>query len=105
MPEQRPPDGALVVLPFLDGPRTVVVVAGDADMTSAARLQEQLIRTLGHGTRALVVDLSDLGVCDLQGAGALSTAVQVAQACGVAVSLRGEPPDVAQLLRTAAHRP
>jgi anti-anti-sigma regulatory factor len=51
------------------------------------------------------VDLSDLGVCDLQGAGALSTAVQVAQACGVAVSLRGEPPDVAQLLRTAAHRP
>ena len=105
MPEQRAPYDALVVLPFADGPRTVVVVAGDVDGGSAARLRDQLLRTIGFGTRSLVVDLNDLGVCDPQGTEALTAAVQVAQARGVAVRLRGEPPDVAQRLRTAGSRP
>lgn len=102
MTAQTVPNGALIVLPFLDGPRTVVVVAGDADGLTASRLQEQLIGTLAFGTRSLVVDLTDLAVCDLQGAGALSAAVQVAEARGVAVSLRGQSPQVAQALRSYA---
>lgn len=104
MTAQSSPHGGLIVLPLLDGPRTVVVIAGDADVATASRLQEQLIGTLAFGTRSLVVDLTDLAGCDLQGASALSTAVQAAEARGVAVSLRGESPHVAQVLRTYAHR-
>lgn len=105
MPAPSRPHGALVVLPFLDGPRTVVVVAGEADGATALQLREQLIGTLACGTRSLVVDLSDLAGCDPQGVHALTTAVQVAEARGVAVSLRGQSPQVAQLLQTHAHLP
>jgi anti-anti-sigma factor len=79
------------------------VVAGDADVATARELREQLLRTIVCGTRSLVVDLTDLDVVDLQGVEALSTAVQVAEARGVAVSLRGQSPQVAQLLRSLAH--
>ena len=103
-PQERPPQGVLIVLPFLDGPRTVVVVAGKADGATASSLQEQLIRTVGSGTRSLVVDLTDLAFCDPQGVDALSTAVRVAEDRGVAVSLRGQSPQVAQMLRTGARR-
>ena len=99
-----PPQG-VVVLPFPDGPRTVVVVAGEADVATASRLQEQLIRTVGCGTRSLVVDLTDLAFCDPQGVDALSSAVQVAEDRGVAVSLRGQSPHVAQMLRAGSDRP
>lgn len=104
MTEQCPPPGVLLVLPFLDGPRTVVVVAGEADQATAARLQEQLIDTVGCGTRSLVVDLTDLASCDLQGVDALTRAVRVAEARGVSVTLRGQSSHVAQMLRTYAHR-
>ncbi len=103
MTEQCPPHGALIVLPFLDGPRTVVVVAGEADSATAARLREQLIGTVGCGTRSLVVDLTDLASCDGQGVDALNSAVQVAEARGISVSLRGQSPCVARMLQT--HRP
>lgn len=99
------PNGALVVLPFLDGPRTVVVVAGEADVATAPKLREQLIGTLAYGTRSLVVDLSDLAGCDPQGLAALTAALDVAEARGVAVSLRGQSPQVTQLLQGYAHRP
>ena len=104
MAEQRRPQGGLIVLPFLDGPRTVVVIAGEADLATAASLQEQPISTVGCGTRSLVVDLTDLAACDPQGVDALDRAVQVAQARGVSVTLRGQSPQVAQMLRTHAHR-
>jgi anti-anti-sigma regulatory factor len=94
----------LVVMPFLDGPRTVVVVAGDAGTATAARLREQLIGALAFGTRSLVVDLTDLAGCDRHGADALSEAVRFAEARGTAVSLRGQSPHVAQLLGTQDHR-
>lgn len=89
---------ALVVLPFLDGRRTVVVLAGRADTASAARLHEQLIRSVSGTTRSLVVDLTDLTVGDPQGVDALHDAVQQAQGRGVAVSLRGQSPHLEQLL-------
>lgn len=104
MPERCPPPGVLLVLPFLDGPRTVVVVAGQADQATAARLHEELIDTVSCGTRSLVVDLTDLASCDPQGADALTRAVQVAEARGVAVTLRGQSAQVAQMLRTYPHR-
>lgn len=93
-----PSPRALVVLPFLDGRRTVVVLAGRADTASAARLHEQLIRSVGGTTRSLVVDLSDLTVGDPEGVDALHGAVQEAQGRGVAVSLRGQSPHLEQLL-------
>ena len=104
MSEQCPPQGRLIVLPFLDGPRTVVVVAGEVGLATAARLREQLIDTVCYGTRSLVVDLSDLASCDPQGADALDQAMQVAEARGVSVSLRGQSSQVAQMLQTYAHR-
>lgn len=104
MTEQCTPQGELIVLPFLDGPRTVVVVAGEVDVATAAGLQEQLIRTVRDGTRSLVLDLTDLASCDPQGAQALDQAVHVAEARGISVSLRGQSSQVAQMLRTGAPR-
>ena len=104
MTETRPPQSGLIVFPFPDGPRTVVVVAGESGPSTAASLREQLIGSLGCGTRSLVLDLTDLAVCDPQGVAALSGAVEVAEARGVSVSLRGQSPQVSQLLQTYDHR-
>ena len=95
--------GALVVLPFLDGRRTVVVLAGHADGATAARLHDQLIRSVAWTTRSLVVDLTDLTVGDAQGVEALHGAVREAEGRGVAVSLRGQSPDLRQQLGSHGH--
>ena len=105
MAERAVPHGDLVVMPFLDGSRAVVVVAGEADVATAPRLQDQVIRSLGCRARSLLLDLSDLASYDQHGVDALSRAVQAAEARGVAVSIRGQSAQLARMLPTYAHRP
>lgn len=105
MAEQAPVHGGLVVMPSLDGSRAVVVVAGDADLATAPRLQDQVIRSFGYRARSLVLDLTDLAFCDQDGVDALGRAVQVAEERGVAVSMRGQSPHVALMLRTYTQQP
>ena len=104
-PEDGLRQGALVVMPFLDGSRAVVVLAGEADRATASRLQDQVIGSLGSRARSLLLDLSDLALCDQHGVDALSRAVRAAEERGVSVSLRGQSPQVSRLLRTSSHRP
>lgn len=105
MAEQGSACCGLVVLPFLDGRRAVVVVAGEADRATASRLRDQVIGSLGCRARSLVLDLTDLAVRDTEGSAALRGAVAAAQERGVAVSVRGPSPDVARVLPTCpSHR-
>lgn len=87
-PSPGSPPGRLLVLPFYDGPRVVVVLAGEADVSNAARLRDRLLGCVTHGPRSLDVDASDLTFCDLQGLDALTDALDVAERSGVAVSVR-----------------
>ena len=105
MTEQSPTRDGLVVMPFADGRRTVVVVAGEAAVSTAPRLHDQVVGSLAYRARSLVLDLTDLGFCDLHGVDALRAAVQEAEARGVSVSLRGPSPQVAQMLRTYGRHP
>lgn len=99
------PDGCgIVVMPFPDGARTIVVIAGEADVSTASSLQHGVIGTLAYGGRHLVLDLTDLDFCDLHGVDALSAAMSEAEGRGMAVSMRGQSPQVARLLRTYAGR-
>ena len=104
MAEDRVPPGDLVVMHFLDGSRAVVVVAGDADLATSSRLQAQVIGSLGCRARSLLLDLSDLARCDQHGLDALSRAVRAAEERGVAVSLRGQSPQLSQMLETSPLR-
>lgn len=101
----QPGRAGLVVMPFPDGRRTVVVVAGDADLSTALSLHDQVIGSLGYGARSLLLDLSDLDVCDLHGVDALSAAMRQAEARGITVSLRGQSPRLVELLQAHPHRP
>lgn len=90
-PPPAGPPGRLLVLPFFDGPRVVVVLAGEADLSNAARLRDRLLACVSHGPRSLVVDARDLTFCDLHGLDALSEAMAVAERSGVSVTVRPSP--------------
>jgi anti-anti-sigma factor len=63
---------------------TVLVVAGELDLASAAALEDELEKAIGDGTRAgtVVVDLRQLEFIDSTGLSALVKAHQRAQESG-----------------------
>ena len=79
----------LSVSPCSAGPSLVVVIGGEADWMTADRLREGLIGALAYGPRSVVLDLTDLVFCDLQGLRALVAGVETAERAGVAVTLHG----------------
>lgn len=70
-----------------DGDHVVVVVSGEADMSTAALLRAELLGALTHGPRCLVLDAVDLTFCDLHGLDALTDAVHQAEVEGVVMTL------------------
>lgn len=82
------PAGPLLVLPFPDGERVVVLLSGEADLSTAAVLREELERSLAFRAPSLVIDARELTFCDLSGLDALHDAVDVAEQSGVTVTLR-----------------
>jgi anti-anti-sigma regulatory factor len=97
-PSSRAPQGRLLVLPIRDGTRLVVVLAGEADLSTEDLLRAQLVGSLHSRLRSLVIDATDLTFCDLRGLDALRDAVRVAECAGVAVTIRPS----AQLARLTA---
>ena len=93
---ERRSSAELSVSPCSSGPGLVVVIGGEADWMTAGRLREDLAAALAYGPRSLVLDLTDLAFCNLQGMRALVAAVEAAEAVGVDVTLHGMSP---QLLR------
>jgi hypothetical protein len=87
------PDGdetqRLRVFPFPPGPQVVLVVTGEADISNARTLRDQLIEASVSGSPPLVVDLVDLEFCDLNGLDAMREAAAIAETAGVGMTFRG----------------
>jgi anti-anti-sigma regulatory factor len=91
--EPSDPDGdetlQLRVFPFPDGSQVVLVVTGEADISNARALRDQLIEASVSGSPPLVVDLVDLQFCDLNGLDAMREAAAIAETAGVGMTFRG----------------
>jgi hypothetical protein len=91
--ETSGPDGdetqRLRVFPFPAGPQVVLVVTGEADISNARALRDQLIEASVSGSPPLVVDLVDLEFCDLNGLDAMREAAAIAETAGVGMTFRG----------------
>jgi hypothetical protein len=79
----------LRVFPFPVGRQTVMVVTGEADVSNARALRDQLIEATVSGSPPLVVDLVDLEFCDLFGLDAMREAAAIAETAGVGMTFRG----------------
>jgi anti-anti-sigma factor len=80
---------ALRVFPFEAGQQTVMAVSGEADISNARALRDQLIEATADGSGPLVVDVVDLEFCDLFGLDAMREAAAIAQTSGVGMTFRG----------------
>jgi anti-anti-sigma regulatory factor len=80
---------ALRVFPLEAGQQTVMVVSGEADISNARALRDQLIEASVSGSPLLVVDVVDLGFCDLFGLDAMREAAAIAETAGVGMTFRG----------------
>jgi hypothetical protein len=91
--EPADPDGdetlRLRVFPFPAGSQVVLVVTGEADISNARALRDQLIEASVSGSPPLVVDLVDLEFCDLNGLDAMREAAAIAETAGVGMTFRG----------------
>jgi anti-anti-sigma regulatory factor len=79
----------LRVFPISAGPQTVMVVTGEADISNARALRDQLIEASVSGSPPLVVDVVDLEFCDLFGLDAMREAAAIAETAGVGMTFRG----------------
>ena len=94
---ERRSSAELSVSPCSAGPRLVVVIGGEADWVTADQLREGLTAALAYGPRSMVLDLTDLVFCDVQGLRALMAAVGTAEGVGVEVTLHGMSPQLTLL--------
>jgi anti-anti-sigma factor len=82
------------------GPRTTVItVCGEIDLSSCARLREQLLASVEHGTT--VLDLAGVGFCDSAGLRVLVEADRAARAGGAVFRLAAVPQAVARVIELA----
>jgi anti-anti-sigma regulatory factor len=79
----------LRVFPFAAGRQSVMVVAGEVDISNAGTLRERLVAASVSGSPPLVVDLVDLEFCDLNGLDAMREAAAIAETAGVGMTFRG----------------
>jgi STAS domain len=79
----------LRVFPFPAGPQVVLVVTGEADISNARALRDQLIEASVSGSPPLIIDLVDLEFCDLNGLDAMREAAAIAATAGVDMTFRG----------------
>ena len=86
---ERRSSAELSVSPCSAGPRLVVVIGGEADCVTADQLRAGLAAAHAYGPRSMVLDLTDLVFCSLQGLRALVAAVETAEEAGVDVTLHG----------------
>jgi anti-anti-sigma regulatory factor len=79
----------LRVFPFAAGRQSVMVVAGEVDISNARALRDRLVAASVTGSQPLVVDLVDLEFCDLFGLDAMREAAAIAETAGVGMTFRG----------------
>jgi anti-sigma B factor antagonist len=71
------------------GDEARLVLAGELDVASAYRLDEELHRAVEHGARTLVLDMSRTSFLDLSGMRALIDGARTARSSGAQMSLAG----------------
>lgn len=97
-PSSRTP-GWLLVMAMRAGKQHVLVVTGEADVSTADQLRSQIVDALSVLPTALVVDLTTLTFCDLHGLDALHAAAVAADQAGVDLQFRGVSPQLSWLER------
>lgn len=84
------PEGArLLVIPLRAAEEQVLVVVGEADISTADQLRDHLTDALAGQPPALRAELGGLEFCDLLGLDALHDAARAAAAAGVHLTLSG----------------
>ena len=91
-PTGRNVPGWLSRFPFPGGPRLVLVLAGEAGVTTSSQLKDQLSGAVNQAPQQLVIDVSDVAFVDLSGLDVLYEAVREAVALGARVDVRGLSP-------------
>lgn len=86
---ERRVSAELSVSPCSAGPRLVVVIGGEADWMTADQLRAELAAAHAYGPRSMVLDLTDVVFCSLDGLRALVAAVETAEEAGIGVTLHG----------------
>ncbi len=90
----------LLVMPMRVAERHVLLVAGEADLHTAAQLRDELLAAVASRPSVLVVELGALDFCDLHGLDALHDAVRLAEVAGTTLTLQGMRPQLAWLCAT-----
>ena len=79
----------LSVSPLSAGPLLIVAVDGEVDWATACQLREQLAAALAYGPQRMILDLTELRFCNLEGVRTLVEVTEAARQAGVDVALRG----------------
>lgn len=82
----------------------VVTVTGEVDISTAGLLRDQLADALATQPGAVLVDVTRMDFCDLNGLDALGEAAAAAASAGLELTLQGCSPQLAWLLDTFAPR-
>lgn len=103
-PAVAPRELRLRVVPLPGGPELVVLVAGEADLSTYELLRDQLVSVSAGGPTAVIVDVSGLSFCDLSGLDALLEAACISSGAGVPMTFQGMSPRLSWLFATFPHR-
>lgn len=90
----------LLVMPLRAAEEHVLVVVGEADVSTAAGLREQLLAAITVRPPGLRVELGSLDFCDLHGLDALHDAAAAAHDAGVPLTLSGMSTQLSWLHQT-----
>ncbi|MEU9020379.1 STAS domain-containing protein [Actinomadura sp. NPDC048394] len=89
----------------LSGPPRRVLVAGELDILTAARLEDLLTEIVETGSPRVEIDARDLTFCDATGLGTLVAVDEVAVRHGGGLTLTNAQPLLRRILRiTGLHR-
>jgi anti-anti-sigma factor len=83
------------------GAVTIAELTGEVDIASVPALREQLLRLLRPGSSRLVIDLSNVSLCDASGLAALVGAGRRARLLGGFLRLAAVSPQVGRVLHLA----
>ena len=99
------PTGWLSVSPRRNGPQLVLVVLGEADLSTAGQLRDELLAAFAFTPASIVVDVSGLTFCGLAGLDALNDVVAAADAFCIPLELRGMSRQLSWMHRRFPARP
>ena len=93
--------GAFSISSEMDGPRAVMRLVGDLDLSTAPRVREEIVALLDHGVIELVLDLADLDFIDSSGLSVLIIALKRLRERQGDLRLRSVPARVQRVLEAS----